>query len=121
MGFLSKLFKPKQPKKTPEQEYLITLTEEYVKVEHPSRETEQINLADINEIGIVTTDEGPYLPDVWMVLMGEKSGCSLPQGAPKFDDVYDIVSKFEGFDYDEVINAMGSADNASFTIWKKEK
>ncbi|TND06978.1 MAG: hypothetical protein FD123_3442 [Bacteroidetes bacterium] len=106
--------------KQPEEYYNVTITDEYLKVEHPDRKPEQINWRDIEEILIVTTDEGPFLPDVWLVLTGNGTGCSLPQGAPNYDLVYDIVSKYEGFDFEAVIKSALSTDNARFDVWKRK-
>lgn len=118
MGIFDRLFK-RQSKKQPEDYYEITISKEYVKVEHPNRKTEQIKWNDIEEIAIITTDEGPFLPDVWLILTGKTKGCSLPLGAPKFDDVYNAISKFEGFNFEEFIKSMGSAENKRFELWKK--
>nr|WP_320117446.1 hypothetical protein [uncultured Marinifilum sp.] len=120
MNIFKKLFKSKIRKKQPEDYFDITITNDYLRVEHPEREREQIDWTDIIEIAIQTTDEGPFLPDVWLMLIGNDNGCSIPQGAPRFDDIYEIVSKYENFNFDEFIKAMGSADNARFVIWSKK-
>lgn len=106
--------------KNPEDDYIATLTDEYLRVEHPSRKAEQIAWKDIGEIYIVTTDEGPFLPDVWLVLLGNGAGCSLPQGAPQYDAVYNLVSKYEGFDFEAVIRSALSTENARFLVWKRK-
>ena len=121
MGFLDRLFKKKEERKQPEDCYEISITDEHVKVEHPKGDIEQIKWNEIEKISIVTTDEGPFLPDVWLILMGNEKGCSMPQGAPKYDEVYDIISKYEGFDFEQVIKAVTSTDNAKFELWKKNK
>lgn len=115
MSIFKKLFKKKQP----EDYFEITITNDNVQVDHPEREREQITWADIAEISVITTDEGPFVPDVWLILMGKDCSCSIPQGAPKFDEIYDIVSKYDGFDFEEFIKAMGSSDNAKFNVWKR--
>ncbi len=118
MGLFGKLFKRK-PRKQPEEYYDIIIEDEFIRVEHPKREVEQLNWNDVCEIVIITTDEGPFHPDVWLVLIGDDQGCSIPLGAPNFDGVYDIVSKYEGFNYERWIEAMGCAENARFVIWKR--
>jgi len=119
MGIFSNLFgKPKS--RNPEDDFIITITHEWVRVEHPQRKTEQILWKDINEIKLLNTDSGPFLPDVWLVLMGEDSGCLIPQGAKGFDDVYNIVSKYEKFNFENVINSMSCTEDAQFLLWKRE-
>ncbi|WP_375580333.1 hypothetical protein ABWH96_04660 [Marivirga tractuosa] len=119
MRLIDKLFKRLEPKKQPEDYYDIAVTQEYIKVEHPERKTGQINWNDIDEIVVVTTDEGPFLPDFWLVLLGKDNSCSLPQGAPKYDEVFEIISMYEGFNFDEYIKSVSSVEKARFELWKR--
>ncbi|MDR2951527.1 MAG: hypothetical protein LBV71_20245 [Prevotella sp.] len=117
-SWLKKIFsKENKSPKNPEDAYLVTITDEYVKVEHPRRATESICWEEINEIWLINTDDGPLLPDVFLALVGEKGGCLIPQGANGFDEVYDIVSKYNGFNFENVIKSMACADNQRFILW----
>ena len=125
MKFFKNLFKKSVvniPKvvNNPEDDFFVTITEELVRVEHPLRKTEQIKWADINQIWIVTTSTGPFMPDVFLALMGEKSGCLIPQGAKGYQEIYDIVSKYKNFDYENVIKSMLCTEDARFILWKKD-
>ncbi len=103
----------------PEDDYKVTITETFVRVEHPTRKTEQVFWDNIVEIKMINTDEGPWLPDVWLALLGNEEGCLIPQGARGYDEVYVIVSKYVGFNFDNVIKSMSTTDNAEFELWKK--
>jgi len=104
----------------PEDFYITEITDKTIKVLHPKRETEEIDWDEIEEIEIITTDEGPFLPDVWLVLTGKNNkGCSIPQGSAGWTKVYDIVSKYEGFNFEKVIESASSTENKVFDIWKK--
>ena len=103
----------------PEEYYVITLTSESLMVTHPKHGVEQIQWAAIEKIELVTTDEGPWLPDVWLVLSGGGDICSIPQGASHYEEVYDKVSALPGFDFEAVLSAMTSTDNARFVLWRK--
>jgi hypothetical protein len=114
MGLLNKLFgKNLQP----EDHYTVTITDELVKVEHPKREVESILWNDIHTILLVNTNEGPLLPDVWLTLVGDNSGCTIPQGSKGFEDVYEIISKYDGFNFDNFIKSMSCTDNKEFLLW----
>jgi len=117
MGFLSRLFAKK--KKQPEDDFEVTITDESVKIEHPKRKTEQVKWENIIEIKLINTDAGPWAPDVWLALIGEKDGCLIPQGAKGYQEVLDVVSKYEGFNFEKVIESMSCTDNAEFDLWKK--
>lgn len=117
MGFFARLFGVKE--KQPEDDYKVTISNTSVKIEHPSRETEIISWNDILEIQLINTDKGPWAPDVWLALIGEDSGCLIPQGAVGFEEVYDIVSKYNNFNFENVSKSMACTDNVKFDLWKK--
>ncbi len=120
MGIFSKLF-GQTPPQNPEDKFVVTITDEFVRVEHPSRKAEEIFWKDINEIRFLNTDAGPFAPDLWLALIGEKSGCLIPHGSEGCDKVYEIVSKYPGFNYENVIKAMSSSNNEQFLLWQKNK
>jgi hypothetical protein len=120
MGLFDFLKSDKEKRKNPEDYFTVTITDELVKVEHPKRKTEQIKWADIDNIKIITTDQGPFQPDVWIALLGSETGCLIPQGAKGHDEVYNIVSKYERFNFENVIKAMSSTDNQEFLVWTRE-
>lgn len=119
MGFFSKLFR-KTASKNPEDDFIVTITDAFVRVEHPKRKTEEILWKNIKEIRFINTDTGPFAPDVWLALIGNDHGCLIPQGAKGYDKVYDIVSKYEGFNFENVIQSMSCTDNEQFLLWTKQ-
>lgn len=122
MGFWNKIFGSKSEntnKKQPEDYYKTEITDVYVKVTHPKRKTEQIDWNEIEEIKLINTDDGPFLPDVWLILIGNGKGCSIPQGSDGWNKVYDIVSKYDGFNFENVIKSASCTDNETFEVWQK--
>ena len=47
--------------------------------------------------------------------------CSIPQGANGYDEVFDLVSKYDNFNFENVGLSMSCTDNAEFELWKKSK
>lgn len=119
MNIFNRFFKKKT--KQPEDDYKVTVTETSIKVEHPERATEEIAWQDIEEIKFINTDQGPWLPDVWLALLGKESGCLIPQGANNYNKVYDIISEYPGFNFENVIKSMSCSDNAEFDLWTKKQ
>ncbi len=119
MGFFDNLFKKRKPK-NPEDDFHVTITDTLIRVEHPVRKTEQVLWENIQEIKLINTNQGPWLPDVWLALLGEEDGCLIPQGVKGFDEVYDIVSKYDGFNFENAIKSMTCTDNAEFNLWTKK-
>jgi hypothetical protein len=119
MGIFDKPTEHK-PAKNPEDDFVITITDEYVKVEHPTRKTEQVLWKNINIIKFINTDQGPFQPDVWLALLGDDDGCLIPQGAKGFDTVYEKVSKYDGFDFENTIKSMTCSENKEFLVWTRK-
>ena len=73
-------------------------------------------------VGIRTTDEGPFLPDVFWGLHGadKKPAVVYAQGATGEPALLEALqSRLNGFDNQKVIEAMGCTDNAFFLVWEK--
>jgi len=104
----------------PESDFLITLTDELIEVTHPNGTREMVRWDDVQTISVTTTDDGPFAPDVWFVLMGNEGGCVFPQGASKEDEAFKRISQFDGFDFDMFIKSMSSAENARFLLWQRQ-
>lgn len=119
MKLLDKILGKSIPKK-PEDFYSVTIDEELIKVEHPRRMTEQILWKDIKEIRLINTDQGPVFPDICLALIGDNSGCLIPFGTKGYEKVYDVVSEYDNFNFENVIKSMACADNAQFILWIRE-
>lgn len=92
-----------------------------IRSSHPKRSYGSIQVDGIVEVGILTTDEGPSAPDVWIMLLDSKGlACTFPSDAEGHKPVIDLLLKFEGFDYRTFIEAMGSTSNAKFVVWQKQ-
>jgi hypothetical protein len=119
MGLLD-LFKPRK-RRNPGDDFVVTITDVFVKVEYPSWETAQILWEDIREIKLINTDQGPWLPDIWLALIGENGKCFVPHGAKGFDEIHDIIAKYDGFNDENFGISMTRTDNVEFVLWVKEK
>ncbi len=116
-SFLSRLFN--QSPTQPEDHYKLTITSTYIKVEHPKHQPQQIHWSNITKIKLINTDTGPWLPDIWLGLQGDEASCLIPHGAKGYDEVYDIVSKYEGFNFENVMQSMTCTENREFILWEK--
>lgn len=109
-GILNDLFQPRGER--------VSFDETGVTRTMSNGRTEAIAWDAVVEIGIVTTDEGPFREDCWWLLIGEQGGAAIPNGADGFKDLLaELQRRFPGFDNEAVIAAMGSIENDSFRIW----
>ena len=101
-------------------EYTVTTDKKGVTCEHPKRAKESIAWDDVDQVSFLTTNQGPFEEDVWLLLKHNNGGgCSVPMGAEGYDALYDIISKFEDFDFNAVIQAMSSTQNNEFVCWRR--
>ena len=78
---------------------------------------EQVDLSELEQVRVMTTDDGPYAEDVFFVLIGAaQTGCVVPQGAMP-DQLLERLQQLPGFDNAALIQAMSSTDNAEFICW----
>lgn len=118
MNFLDRLFSHKK-RTEPEDKFKVSVTSQFIQVEHPQRPTEKIEWEAILEIRMINTDQGPWLPDVWLGLFGRNTKCLIPHGAKGYDEIFEIVLKYNGFDFEAYFNSMTCADNKQFILWQK--
>jgi hypothetical protein len=99
----------------------VSFTDEAVTRVRPDGVEEKIRWDELHEVGILTTDEGPFQEDVFFLLIASdgKSGCVVPQGAEGSSQLIERLQKLPGFDNEAVIKAMGSTSNAKFLCWKR--
>jgi hypothetical protein len=87
---------------------------------HPEGEIQSIRWDELDEVGIVTTDEGPFVEDVFfMLLSNDKKGCAIPQSADGNEPLLTRLQMLPGFDNNALIEAMGCTSNQNFRLWKK--
>ena len=85
----------------------------------PNGQTEGVTWVDLQEVTILTTDEGPFVEDTFWVLRGTVGGCLVPSLTAGMETLLPRLQALPGFDNEAVIRAMGSADNAQFTCWRR--
>jgi hypothetical protein len=79
-------------------------------------------LADLDALSavqIVTTGAGPSAPDVfWVLHHADGPPVVIPASAEGAGGLLDAFAALPGFSYERVIEAMGSTEDAAFTIWR---
>ena len=118
INLINKLFR-RRSAKNPEDEFMVTLNDLFVQVSYPEGKINKIYWNDIMEIKLINTIAGPVLPDIWLVLIGKEEVCIIPHGARRFNEVYEVISKYDGFNFDNFGNSMTCTDNAEFRLWTK--
>jgi hypothetical protein len=100
----------------------VTFTDDAVRRVRADGVVETIRWDEVHEVGILTTDEGPWQEDVFFLLIAADgmSGCCVPQSSDGCDQLLRRLQQLPNFDNEAVIKAMGSSCNAKFVCWKRQ-
>ncbi len=100
----------------------LLITDDGVRRFRPDGLEESVRWEDLAEVGVITTSEGPFVEDVFWILIAQdgKGGCAIPQGAEGTDKLLEALQRLDGFDNEAVIQAMASTADARFVCWKRK-
>lgn len=99
----------------------IEFTDATITAQYGDGGTRSVAWASLTKVGITTTDEGPFVQDVfWGLHCREGVAVAYPQdanGSREF--LVAMQNRLPDFDNRTVIEAMGSCSNAKFTVWER--
>ena len=101
-------------------DFVVTISDTEITCTRPDGLSESVRWDDLKAVLIQTTDEGPFGDDVFWVLLGNESGCVVPQSATGEKEFLERLQTLPNFDNEAVIEAMSSIDNNQFLCWKKD-
>lgn len=117
--FLIAIFEPRLRRSVPACAYRLAISDDEVACEHPVRPGESIRWDDVIRVWFVTTSDGPWLPDAWILLEGEQGGCSFPTEAVGFGEILaEFKRRFAGFDFLPLI--AGGTNDARHVCWERK-
>lgn len=99
----------------------VSFDDETIVLRQADGEMASLPWEELSAVVIITTDGGPFEADLIWLLQGPHRHASLaiPMGIEgEHDFLRAMQSRLPGFDNMAVIEAMGSTDNASFTVWE---
>jgi hypothetical protein len=75
---------------------------------------------DLVEVAIRATPQGPWQEDVFFLLTGrDGGGVAVPHGEAVQGDLLGWLQALPGFDNQQVVEAMGCAEDAMFVCWRR--
>jgi hypothetical protein len=108
-----------RPRLPLESQCVVTLSESAIYCVAPNETMENMAWADLQKVEILTTDHGPFAPDVFWVLHGSETRCTVPQGATGEAELRERIQQLLGFRNEAAIEAMSSTDHRRFLCWEK--
>lgn len=98
----------------------VEITDRYVRRTLPGGRVEEVSWADLAEVRIITSADGPFADDVFFVLIGAKgNGCAVPRSEVGSSTLLDRLQALPGFDNDAVVAAMGCTTDHQFLCWRR--
>jgi hypothetical protein len=98
----------------------IEFDSEAVRFYLPQGEVQHIQWNGLDEVRIMTTDEGPFAEDVFFMLYCEdEKVCKIPQSAEGTEELLARLQMLPNFNNENLIEALGSTSNQQFKLWMK--
>jgi hypothetical protein len=119
MGFHD-WFKSQPNTHNPEESHPAVFDGTAISVSHPDGSRDTLATAQLGKVAIATNDSGPWGIDCWWLLYsrGDQLAVRLPQGAPGEPAITKWLMSLPGFDHEQVVSAMCSAEDAIFPVWQ---
>jgi hypothetical protein len=83
----------------------VEFDEEGVTCTRPNGSTEHVPWSELRAVIIQTTGNGPFVDDLFWMLVGRKSGCMVPSEAQGCDRLLERLQRLPNFDNKAVILA----------------
>lgn len=107
------------PNLKPESDFTVVVSDTDVRCSRPDGSLESVRWNDLQKIEILTTDEGPFAPDVFWVLHGSTDGCVIPWGATGESQLLDRLQALPDFRNDVVMHAAGLTTRHRLLCWQR--
>jgi len=97
----------------------VELSAEQIIYHQPDGTLCSVSWESLRAVLIETTDEGPFVEDVWWILIDAEGHCIIPQEAGT-EPLLARLQQLPDFDNDTVIAAMASVENQRFLCWRHQ-
>lgn len=98
---------------------VVRCDDERVECVRPDGALEAVRWDELQAVVLETSATGPFSADVFWILVGNGSGCVVPQGLEGERALLARLQELPGFENDVVIAAMASTRNAQFLCWQR--
>ena len=121
MGFLNWITRRKRLSSSQaEAAFIVDFDDKEIRCKRPNGDIERIPWHELRGVLLRNTDEGPFVPDVFWVLVGNQGGCVIPQGATGEDLLLKRLQELPGFNNEAVIASAACTDKQDFVCWEKK-
>jgi hypothetical protein len=80
----------------------------------------EVSIIDVEKLSILTTDQGPFLDDVFLLIKTKELVIVLPSEHTDYGTfLFDAIGKKIALDYKKIIEASTCAINQEFVLYSK--
>ena len=90
-------------------------------IKRPFRDGFAVRIDELDEIGIETTDQGPFVEDVFWILKQGPMRLRIGDPHPVFRQLMDGFGSLEGFNWESFAEAMSCIENQYFPCWTQNR
>ncbi|WP_409525709.1 hypothetical protein [Nitrincola sp. MINF-07-Sa-05] len=98
----------------------VWFDEDKVWAHWPDKEPQSIAWSELIGVAVETTDQGPFVEDVWWHLATKKEVVTYPSEATGAGELLQRLQEIPTFNNECLIQAMSSTSNQSFILWDHE-
>lgn len=107
------------PRLKPECIFTVNVEKTHVTCSRSDGTTEFVNWDDLQRVEVLTTDDGPFAPDMFWVLYGSTDGCVIPWGATGENELLIRLQALPGFRNDLMVDATTLTTNTQLLCWER--
>jgi hypothetical protein len=89
-------------------------------VEWPEKPVQKVAIDSLIGVAVETSDQGPFVEDVWWHLATSESVATYPSEATGAGELLSQLQALPTFNNERLIQAMGSTQNNMFILWDKQ-
>lgn len=104
-------------RKSPYAAIQVGFNDEQIIVQWPDKPIETVAWSSLIGVAIETTDQGPFVEDVWWHLATREKVVTFPSEASGVDEILPKLQELPTFNNERLIAAMSCAQNQMFILW----
>ena len=111
------------PTDTPKSPYAavkVWFDEDRAWLHWPEKDPQSVAWRELIGVAVETTDEGPFIEDVWWHLATKRGVVTYPSEATGAGELLERLQKIPTFNNERLIQAMASTSNQTFILWDHE-
>jgi hypothetical protein len=100
---------------------VVYFNDDGVACRRPDGKQESVSWADLRSVVIRTTSEGPFVDDVFWVLVGQNGECVVPSESAGIQELMERLGQLPRFDHNACISAMSCTSDKESLCWVCEE